>query len=147
MIFLTHRKLITLIGLTFSFLLVANQSQAQVARFDDQVGRGYLNGVGGNTGGTNDPFLGSGSSSNGRIAGNRIDFTSFATLKRVRALINEGNNEDAAIKAITYISQMEGVRKDGMETPYYAAAYNELCVSSTNESTFWSNFLFGFQIW
>ena len=76
--------------------------------------------------------LGEGSNSLGRGIGSRIDFTSFTTLKRIRGLINEGQNEDAANKTITYISQMEGVRKDGMETPFYAAAYNELCLSSTN---------------
>jgi len=71
--------------------------------------------------------------SEGRSAGNIIDFTSYNQLQKIRGYINKGKNEKAAIRAIRMIEQMESGRNTGLQkSKYYGFAYNELCVSTTN---------------
>lgn len=68
----------------------------------------------------------------GRNAGISTDYKSYDQLKNIRKLIDKGENERAANRAIKIIQQMERGRKFGDKSVYYGVAYNELCRSATN---------------
>ncbi|MBT5186747.1 MAG: hypothetical protein HOH19_11025 [Kordiimonadaceae bacterium] len=72
------------------------------------------------------------SSSKSRTMGGGVDFNSFDSLKRIRSMINKGENEEAANRLIKIIKQEESGRSDGIESDRLAVLYNELCLSTTN---------------